>query len=93
MHRKPTYLAGCLPTRLVSPFSRGKVSLFTAVMNACYTVGDMDAILSLGEQLRAQSLTPDPAGYHLMVTSHIGKLVRIFWFATRAMSHKQELLL
>lgn len=45
-------------------------------MNACYTVGDMDAILALGEQLRAQRLTPDPAAYHLMVTSYISKLVR-----------------
>lgn len=45
-------------------------------MNACYTVGDMDAILSLGEQLRAQNLTPDHVGYHLIVTSHISKLVR-----------------
>ncbi|CAN0131462.1 unnamed protein product, partial [Hapterophycus canaliculatus] len=51
-----------------------EVSLFTAVMNACYTVGDMDAILSIGEQLRAQSLTPDHAAYHLIVTSHISKL-------------------
>ncbi|CAM9457142.1 unnamed protein product, partial [Laminaria digitata] len=62
---------------LVKSLERGvvpEVSLFTAVMNACYTVGDMDAILSLGEQLRAQSLTPDHAGYHLMVTSHISKL-------------------
>lgn len=51
-------------------------SLYTAVMNACYTVGDMDSILALGEQLRAQRLTPDPAAYHLMVTSYISKLVR-----------------
>ncbi|CAN0510177.1 unnamed protein product [Ectocarpus sp. 12 AP-2014] len=43
-------------------------------MNACYTVGDMDAILAIGDQLRAQSLTPDHAGYHLIVTSHISKL-------------------
>ena len=48
-----------------------QASLFTAVMNACYTVGDMDSILCLGDQLRAQNLTPDDAAYHLMVTSHI----------------------
>ncbi|CAM9103327.1 unnamed protein product [Ascophyllum nodosum] len=48
-----------------------EASLFTAVMNACYTVGDMDSILCLGDQLRAQNLTPDDAAYHLMVTSHI----------------------
>lgn len=52
-----------------------QVSLYAAVMNACYTVGDMDAILSLGDQLRAQTLTPDHTAYHLMVTSHISKLV------------------
>lgn len=77
VHRQPTPL-GLTPVdaHLVCPVSRDKVSLFTAVMNACYTVGDMDAILSLGEQLRARSLTPDHAGYHLMVTSHISKLVR-----------------
>lgn len=59
------------------PRSFGQVSLYTAVMNACYTVGDMDAILSLGDQLREQRLTPDHTAYHLMVTSHISKLVSV----------------
>lgn len=44
-------------------------------MNACYTVGDMDAILSLGDRLREERLTPDHSAYHLIVTSHISKLV------------------
>lgn len=53
-----------------------QVSLFSAVMNACYTVGDIDSILSLGKQLRAQSLTPDDTAFHLIVTCHICKSVR-----------------
>lgn len=53
----------------------GQVSLFSAVMNACYTVGDIDSILSLGKQMRAQRLTPDDTAFHLIVTSHICKSV------------------
>lgn len=61
------------PTGLINAFRQ--VSLFTVVMNACYTVGDMDAIISLGGQMRAQNITLDPGAYHLMITSHISKLV------------------
>ncbi|CAM9403008.1 unnamed protein product [Discosporangium mesarthrocarpum] len=51
-----------------------KVSLYTAVMNACYTVGDLDGILAVADRLRDQRLKPDHSTYHLMVTSHIGRL-------------------
>ncbi|CAM9244927.1 unnamed protein product [Choristocarpus tenellus] len=62
---------------LVKGLSMGvevEVGVYTAVMNACYTVGDLNAILSVAERIRTQNLRPDHNAYHLMVTSHIGKL-------------------